>query len=87
MVIGILNRFKLHILQGHFDGRLNIQQSKIYDFQVADHEEIMKMVMCWLLSTPHGDTTYSTEMPLIESDEDYDGDHHYAKITTDLNPN
>ncbi|KAL1996078.1 hypothetical protein VTN49DRAFT_401 [Thermomyces lanuginosus] len=35
LVIGILNRFKVHILQGHFDGCLNVRQSDTYEFQVG----------------------------------------------------
>ncbi|KLJ11483.1 hypothetical protein EMPG_13328 [Blastomyces silverae] len=86
LVIGILNRFKLHILQGHFDGCLNVRQSKIYDFQVADHEEIMKLVICWLMSTPHGDTTLSMDMPLVGSCDDTDDDDDDANTTEVTTP-
>lgn len=76
MVISIANYFKLRILQGYFDGSLHIRRSKLYDFAVEDHEEVMKLAMCWLRSTPHGDTTMSAEMPYFkhqireESDEE-----------------
>lgn len=64
MVISIMNLFKVRMLQGHFDGTLNIRRSKVYDFAV----DVMKLVVCWLRSTPHGDTTLSTHMPIFRHD-------------------
>jgi hypothetical protein len=73
MVIS-MNLFKVRMLQGHFDGTLNIRRSKVYDFAVDDHEDVMKLVVCWLRSTPHGDTTLSTHMPIFRHDS-LDDDH------------
>ncbi|PGH11481.1 hypothetical protein AJ79_04856 [Helicocarpus griseus UAMH5409] len=76
MVISIMNLLKLRILQGHFDGTLNICRSKVYDFAVDDHEDMMKLVICWLRSMAHGDTTLSMDMPIFRDeshDEDADG--------------
>lgn len=70
LVIGILNRLKVHVLQGHFDGCLNVQQSRTYEFKVEDHEEVMKLVVRWLMPTPHGDTTPGVKMPIINSSDD-----------------
>ncbi|PGG99126.1 hypothetical protein AJ79_08690 [Helicocarpus griseus UAMH5409] len=66
MVISILNLLKLRILQGHFDGPLHIRRSKLYDFAVDDHEDVMKLVIRWLRSIPHGDTTLSAEIPFFK---------------------
>jgi hypothetical protein len=73
-VISILNRLKLRILQGDFNGRLNVRMSQLYDFAVEDHEDLMKLVMCWLMPVAHGDTTLSTQLPLIRQIQDADND-------------
>lgn len=39
----------------------------------------MRLDICWLMSTPHGDTTLSMEMPLIESADDNIEDYDTAK--------
>lgn len=36
MVISVCNRYKVRILQGHFDGTLHIRRSKPYNFAVSD---------------------------------------------------
>jgi hypothetical protein len=59
-VISKHNLFKVYILLSHFDGELRIRRSRIYDFAVNDHEDVMKVVVCWLRATPHGDTALST---------------------------
>ncbi|OAX80980.1 hypothetical protein ACJ72_04677 [Emergomyces africanus] len=64
MVISIMNLFKLRVLQGYFNGTLNIHKSEVYDFAVEDHEDAMNSVIAWLRSTSHGDTTLSLHMPI-----------------------
>ncbi|OJD27005.1 hypothetical protein ACJ73_01602 [Blastomyces percursus] len=79
MVISIMNLYKVRILQSHFDGTFHIRRSNMLDFAVDDHEELMKVMMCWLWSTPHGDTTLSTQIPIFKDyprdDEDDDKKH------------
>lgn len=69
-----MNPFKVRILQGHFAGTLHIRRSKVYDFAVEDHEELMKIMICWLRSTPHGDAMLSTQMPIFRHDVHDDED-------------
>ncbi|KAK2813959.1 hypothetical protein FQN50_000360 [Emmonsiellopsis sp. PD_5] len=68
MVITIMNLMKVRMLQGHFDGTLKIRQSKMYDFAVEDHESAMKVVVGWLRSMAHGDTTLSMQLPIFQSE-------------------
>lgn len=63
MVISVMTLFKVRILQGHSDGTLHVRRSKVYDFAVEDHKEVMKVIVRWMHSTPHGDTTLSTQSP------------------------
>lgn len=77
MVIFIMNLYKVRILQAHFDGTFHIRRSNLPDFAVDDHEELMTVMMCWLWSTPHGDTTLSTQIPIFKRDpHDEDDDDH-----------
>lgn len=64
-MISVLNLFKVRILHGHFDWSLHIRRSGFYDFAVSEHEEAMKVIICWLKSTAHGDTTLSTVLPVF----------------------
>ncbi|KAK2808998.1 hypothetical protein FQN50_004272 [Emmonsiellopsis sp. PD_5] len=86
MVISIMNLFKVRVLQGHFDGTLHLRRSKMYDFAVEDHEEVMKIMVCWLRSMPHGDTTLSTQMPIFRRDprdNEDDVDENVDRLTDD----
>lgn len=74
MIISIMNLLKVRILQGHFDGTLNIRRSKVYEFAVDNHEDVMKLVVCWMRSMPHGDTTLSMQMPIFRRDPHDDDD-------------
>ena len=40
------------------------------NFKLENHEEVMKLVIRWLMSTPHGDTTLSMELATIESNDE-----------------
>ncbi|KAK2761719.1 hypothetical protein FQN54_001547 [Arachnomyces sp. PD_36] len=87
MIISITNLYKVRILQGHFDGTLRIRRSKLYDFCVDDHEEVMKFIICWLKATPHGDTTLSNTIPISDDavhdpDEDEAGDQNTTATGT-----
>lgn len=77
MVISITNLLKVSVLQGNFDGTFNIRRSKLYDFAVEDHEDVMKRVVSWLRSTAHGDTTLSLYMPIFRPDS-HDDDNGNA---------
>jgi hypothetical protein len=49
----------VRILQGHYDGHLNIRCSKLYNFNVPDHREVMDLIVRWELPLACGDTTLS----------------------------
>lgn len=54
---------QLRILQGYFDGHLNVQMSRLYNFDVSDHQEVMDLFVRWLMPMAHGDTTLSLSCP------------------------
>ncbi|OJD17549.1 hypothetical protein AJ78_02362 [Emergomyces pasteurianus Ep9510] len=60
-----MNLLKARVLQGHFNGRLNIYRSQLYDFAVESLKEAMKLVIGYLRSTSHEDTTLSLQMPIV----------------------
>ncbi|EGC49274.1 conserved hypothetical protein [Histoplasma capsulatum var. duboisii H88] len=88
MVISIMTPYKVRILQGHFDGVLNVHVSKVFDFAVDDHEPVMNTIIGYLRSIPHGDTALSTRFPILRhnvhvSDENNEKDADEAKKEAD----
>jgi len=59
LIISTLNDSTVRILQGHYDGHLNIRCSKLYNFNVPDHREAMDLIVRWELPLACGDTTLS----------------------------
>lgn len=57
LVLSILTPVQVRVLQAHYDGTLHIARSKLYNFNVRDHQEIMDLLIRWMMPRPVGDTT------------------------------
>lgn len=70
LVVSILKPLQVRVLQGYFNGSLHVRCSKLSDFHVSDHEDPMTLVVRWLMSKPHGDTTVHSLLSTPEMDGD-----------------
>lgn len=57
LVISFLKPAQARVVQGYFDGKLNIQISKLYDFNVSGYVDVMNSLIRWGCAVPQGDTT------------------------------
>lgn len=63
LLVTVMNINQVRIVQGYFDGCLNIRCSRLVDFSNPDHEEVMDWVVQWLASKPRGETTIHRFLP------------------------
>lgn len=82
LIISFLQPAQARVLQGYFDGRLKIQLTKLYDFNipVSEYKDLMTSLIRWGEAIAEGNTTLKESLPVISEDVENETNPSHLKI-------
>lgn len=75
-MVSVVNTLQARIIQGHFDGKLRVRYSKLYNFNTTKHKKQMDLFVRWMIPRAHGNTRWVPPLPsLTECSEEEENEN------------